>query len=684
MATYDTPGAYIEREDRARGGISRLRTDIAAFVGIAERGPARRAVAIESWKQFTAIFGGLFAPGYLAYVVKAFFENGGRRCWVVRVEGEAAQIAGTVLRAADAVNTPVWSVQASSSGAWGNGLSARLLEIRRVARRSVKATTDWAQVDSIAGFSRAGTVELIQESGGTVRREQRVLSAVDASRSRLIWNHSDGAQRLASDAPLAIVDPVLPFRIETVAYQLQVSWNGLPWRVYDDLALAPDHPRYGPKLANGVGGLFAANASQPRLREPGVGSTAELVAFGKRGRTGAVIEPVRLAELRPAPRATALKLANVDNAVTLTGGFDGLSSLTAEDFIGLDAGLDDSDAAVLADRRGIAALAEIDEISLVAVPDIHIQPRLVETVTPPRCEPNPCLPVETTIPAPPAPVIHGDLPPRFSESAVERVMAALVLHCESRGDRVALIDPPFKASTRDRLGVAAVRDFRRLFDSTYAALYFPWLEVLEQLPRASQPVVAIPPSGHVAGQIAATDLRSGVHKAPANMPLAMAERATFAIDEAIHGLLNLDGINVIRAIPGRGLRIAGARLMSSNTDFRFLNVRRLLLMIERSMETALQWAVFEGNNWLTRAKLALTTDSFLRELWTRGALMGSKAEEAFYVRCDDTNNPAAARDRGELLMEIGVAPSVPFEFVVMRIGRNANGFEITEPTLEGG
>src|ERR1700730_10804679 len=173
MATYETPGAYIEREDRAQGGISRLRTDIAAFVGIAERGPARRAVAIESWKQFTAVFG-------------ALFENAGRRCWGVRVEGEAAQIAGTVLRANDAGNTPVWSVQANSSGAWGNGLSVRLLEVRRVARRSIKATVDWVQADSIAGFARTGTVELIQQSGGSIRSEQGGLSAVDASRSRFI------------------------------------------------------------------------------------------------------------------------------------------------------------------------------------------------------------------------------------------------------------------------------------------------------------------------------------------------------------------------------------------------------------------------------------------------------------------------------------------------------------------
>jgi phage tail sheath protein FI len=262
-------------------------------------------------------------------------------------------------------------------------------------------------------------------------------------------------------------------------------------------------------------------------------------------------------------------------------------------------------------------------------------------------------------------------------------MTALVSHCERRADRIALIDPPFEAATRARLGVAAVRDFRRLFDSTYAALYHPWLEVREELPFARSPMLAIPPCGHVAGQIAATDLRIGVHKAPANIPLAMAERATYDIDEATHGLLNLDGINVIRAVPGRSLRIAGARLVSSNSDFRFLNVRRLLLMIERAIQASIQWAVFEGNDWLTRAKLMLSIDVFLRELWARGALMGASPREAFFVRCDDENNPAASRARGELLIEVGVAPSQPFEFVILRIGRTGNGFELSEAQLEG-
>src|SRR5258706_12151022 len=176
MATYDTPGAYIERADRSQGGISRLRTDIAAFVGITERGPARRAVAVESCKQFSAIFGGLFVHGYLGYVVKAFFENGGRRCWIVRVEGDAAQTAARILTAADAGASPIWRLEANSSGAWGNSLGIRLLEVRRIARRAKRMTRDWAEVDSIAGYSRAGTVELVQETSTGLLRERRILS----------------------------------------------------------------------------------------------------------------------------------------------------------------------------------------------------------------------------------------------------------------------------------------------------------------------------------------------------------------------------------------------------------------------------------------------------------------------------------------------------------------------------
>lgn len=669
MATYETPGAYIEREDRAQGGIARLRTDVAAFVGIAERGPARRAVAVESWKQFRAVFGGLFLHGYLGYAVKAFFDNGGRRCWVVRVEGEAATTSSAILNDTSAVPLPIWNVQASSSGLWGNALALRLTEVRRVMQRTKTIEHDFAEVESTAGITRFSVVEIIQENASGKVRKRRIVKDIDPASGRLTLSE-----------PVVEVTRGIPARIETVAYQLQVFSNGRLWRVYDDISLSRDHPRYGPTLVNGVEPLFATDRAR---WSGGVRPTsAELVAYGKRTRMGAVPEPVRIVELRAAPATDIPLLSPISNALALTGGTDGLSSLVATDFIGSDSSPLDSDLAQQINRRGLAALGEIDEISMVAVPDIHIQPRIVDFVIPPPCTPDSCLPHP---PIPAAPVIRAsdDPPPRFSASDIARVMSALVDHCERHRDRVALIDPPFAASVQSKLGASAIRDFRRLFESTYAALYFPWLEVHDELPQVRAPSIVIPPSGHVAGQIAATDLRIGVHKAPANSPLLSAEGTTFTIDEATHGLLNSEGINVIRVQSGRGLRIAGARLVSSDTDFRFLNVRRLLLMIERSIEASIQWAVFEGNDWLTRTKLALGIDTFLRTLWARGALMGATAEEAFFIRCDTTNNPADARDRGELLVQVGVAPSVPFEFVILRIGRTGNTFELTEVSQEG-
>lgn len=677
MAVYEVPGAYIERDDRAQGGISRLRTDVAGFIGIAERGPTRRAVAIESFKQFQAVFGNVFVHGYLAYVVRAFFENGGRRCWIVRVESDGAAISAAALAG---INGPIaWQIEANSSGSWGNSLSARLIETRRVSRRVMRATADWAEMDSVAGVRRGETVELIQPSGGAVLRELRVISVVDGVSNRLVWNQADSGLRLPSDGPLSLIDPAKPARLETVTYQLQISLAGKPWRVYDDIAPVPAHPRYGPSIVNGLAPLFAPDGSRaPALASPGKGTTAELIAFGKRQRGGAVPEPVRLVELRDPPGLAPLRLAEPGAELFLAGGRDGLDCLIADDFIGVDDPTDDSSRAVLLNRKGLAAMAEIDEVSLVAIPDIHIQPRTVAIVTPPRCTPNPCLPGAGNVPATPPTIPHEDGPPLFSDADIARVLSALVSHCEHYADRVALIDPPFAAATNEKLGIAAVRDFRKLFDSSYAALYFPWLDVLDPLPGTQAPTLSLPSCGHVAGQIAASDLRVGVHKAPANTPLLMAERPTFALDDASHGLLNTDGINVIRAVAGRGLRIAGARLVSSDLDFRYLNVRRLMLMIERSLENSIQWAVFEGNNWLTRAKLTLTIDSFLRELWSRGALMGATAEEAYFLRCNDANNPADARARGELLIELGIAASIPFEFIVLRIGRGANGFELSE------
>jgi phage tail sheath protein FI len=371
--------------------------------------------------------------------------------------------------------------------------------------------------------------------------------------------------------------------------------------------------------------------------------------------------------------------ARFDEPITLAGGADGLAQLSSYDFIGAELDALDSDLERARKSRGLRALEAIGEIAVVAIPDILIQPKPTPRFSPPPpCVADPCLPAGAPAPAQPRAPAQGDLPPVFAESAIYQVQSALIQHCEKLRDRIALLDPPLSAARDDQLGVGAVRAWRSRFDSKYAAFYYPWLRVVDPLRSALSLVREIPPSGHVAGQYAQSDFAFGVHKAPANAPLIWAEDVTVNVDDATHGILNPGGINAIRPLPGRGLRIFGARTVSSDSDWRYVNVRRMMMMIEKAIELAIQWAVFEPNSILTRAKLNLTLSNFLLSLWQRGALMGASADAAFFVKCDDDNNPARERDQGRLLATIGVAPSRPFEFIIMRVGRTHNQFEISE------
>jgi phage tail sheath protein FI len=326
----------------------------------------------------------------------------------------------------------------------------------------------------------------------------------------------------------------------------------------------------------------------------------------------------------------------------------------------------------------LRVLEAIDEVSILAVPDINVQPIAIPPTEPvPPCIPDPCLPGgPPPVAAPPA--LDLELPPAFSDNDIYRVQAAMIEQCEDTMSRLAIIDPPLSVARDERLGISAIQTWRSQFDSSYAALYFPWLKVVDPLRSLNGVTRDIPPSGHIAGQYARTDLAIGVHKAPANAPLAWVQDATISVNDAQHGVLNPLGINAIRTLPGRGIRIFGARTLSSDPDWRFINIRRLMIMIERAIYLSSQWAVFEPNDDITQAKLRLSLTSFLLSLWQQGALAGASAEAAFFVRCDRVINTPLLRDEGQLLALVGVAPVNPFEFVVVRVGQTANEFEITE------
>jgi phage tail sheath protein FI len=264
----------------------------------------------------------------------------------------------------------------------------------------------------------------------------------------------------------------------------------------------------------------------------------------------------------------------------------------------------------------------------------------------------------------------AEQPPLFSASDVYAVQRALVEHCEQQRDRVALLDPPFAADVGD------VESWRARFDSKYAALYYPWVLVYDAM--SASLVRAIPPSGHVAGVCARVDLAVGVHVAPANQDLAWAVGVGMELDAERHGLLNSLGVNCIRPTPGRGIRIVGARTVSSDPSWRFLNVRRLMCMIEEAVEESTQWTTFEPNNPALQDALAVSIRSFLEQLWGRGALVGGTPDEAFFVKCDGDTNPPSEGANGRLLAVVGVAPVRPAEFVVFRIGRTHDELEVIE------
>jgi hypothetical protein len=372
-----------------------------------------------------------------------------------------------------------------------------------------------------------------------------------------------------------------------------------------------------------------------------------------------------------------------------SGGADGLATLTADHLAAAGSvfPFDDPCAgqARTGEPWGLAALERIDEVSVVAMPDAV--PRLrVEVVTrerPRRCD---VLPADDGEPAPP-PAAHlpdeepPDRTPDRSAADVARLQRELIAHCERLRDRVALLDvPPAAAGGGDV--PEQVLLWRRDFTSRWAAAYWPWLVGPEPLPTGEL-LTRLPPSGHVAGIIARSDLRAGVHKPPANERLEGVEDVAFALDDPAHGDLNEAGIDAVRPYPGRGIRVAGARTLDREPAQRYLNVRRLLIFIAESIEEQVQWTVFEPHNRRLRQQVDRVVRAFLLGLWRDGMLDGAKESEAFHVACDETTNPPEEVETGRLICEIGVLPPWPAEFVVARIGISEGGVELIEDQAPG-
>jgi hypothetical protein len=246
------------------------------------------------------------------------------------------------------------------------------------------------------------------------------------------------------------------------------------------------------------------------------------------------------------------------------------------------------------------------------------------------------------------------------------VQTALIGHCELEGNRMAILDSPPGMTPQQikewRSGVA-------MYDSAFAAFYYPWIKVENPVGTNGDSELFIPPSGHIAGVWARTDETRGVWKAPANDTIRGCLDIERPITKNEQALLNPIGINCIRPFGTRGIRIWGARTLSSDSDWRYINVRRLFNMIETSILDGTQWAVFEPNDMKLWEGVSRTLTGFLTGLWKSGALFGASADQAFYVKCDAETNPPESIDEGKLVVEVGLAPVKPAEFVIFRISQ---------------
>ena len=304
----------------------------------------------------------------------------------------------------------------------------------------------------------------------------------------------------------------------------------------------------------------------------------------------------------------------------LAGGRDGVDAITPEDFIGFDFGP--------GERAGLLGIAVNEEVALLAIPD--------------------------------AMRFHDREPGPAGELKAQRVQDQMIAICENQKDRFAILDIP---QSKD---IEWVRRWRRRTDSSYCAYYWPWLRVTSWDDKDR----IVPPCGLLAGCYARRDAAEGVHHPAANVEIEAAHDVSLRVTEDHIGLLNADSVNTFRL--QRGVRPWGARTASSDPDWRYISVRRLFIMLRRSLEAGFAWITFEPNNEQTWKTIRDRVAAFLTDLHSRGMLAGGNLEEAFFVKCDAENNPPDQIDTGMLLCDVGVAPLSPAEFIMISLVQTMN------------
>ena len=609
MPEYLSPGVYVEEVSFRSKSIEGVATSTTGFAGMTRYGPVHfpggpltsEPRLIGSFTEFESVYGGLEllrAPtladvrlSYTAHAARVFFMNGGTRLYISRVfspRGIDPAFDWGVASSAVAVSGTTATWTARWPGEYGNvWVDTKIVRSKNAAYQAKL----FGNIVQVNGAVNGSVVEVV--TAGTPPKGNEPLTL--ANLAQISIDLTDGHQIFNRGGATFL--PATTDVIQNLGMRVTVTTDDYNVKVYDQLTAEPGTKRYIGKIL------------QPD--NPEDENAAVFLRWDPSLASGNDIAANLMVALQGNPNRR------------LSGGHDGVVA-TPSDLAGKDADPDD----VNKKATGLAALGEVDDIAIVALPD-------------------------------------GGAYDDFDSCAAAG--DALIEHAESLRYRFAVIDPPFNSS------MTQVRNFRGRFDSTYAAVYHPWIEILDPTQRSAQGApparLQLPPSGFITGIYARTDIARGVFKAPANEPLFGLVKLENNINKARQDVLNPEGINALRFFEGRGNRVWGARTISSDPEWMYVNVRRLFIYLEHSIDKGTQWAVFEPNNERLWANVRHTVEDFLLVTWKTGALMGSKPEEAYFVRCDRTTMTQNDLDNGRLICLIGVAPTKPAEFVIFRIGQ---------------
>jgi phage tail sheath protein FI len=642
MPEYLSPGVYVEEFEIGARPIEGVSTSTAGFLGETERGTTKPRI-VTSWPDYQRRFGSYFGSGkYLPYAVQGFFENGGQRCFIGRIVKTSATAAITKLQAA---GSDALTVEAIGEGSWGNDIEIKVLP---GTDSGFKLQVLYNEDDPVEEFDNLSVDESspdyydIKVNG---RSNYILLSQVD---------DDTGDEPEEGHSGTAEAGAASTITLEDTASETPDAYNGMGIEITDGTGKGQK------RIITAYNDSRVATVDNNWTDIPDIpDTTSEYRLYWIL--SGANDSLVHTGTAREGGESTIILAAEASDdddfyntmTIEITGGTGSGQTRTISDYTGetQEATVDENwvtvpddnseyqvtepTTLVLADytrtdsvqgnRKGLTGFTEIDEISIVYSPN---------------------------------------------SQNVDGLSSALIRHCQILKDRFAIIDAEQgeDASTLDpRSDPETV--------TQYAAFYYPWIYIVD--PQTGS-LRVIPPGGYMAGIYARSDTERGVHKAPANEVVRGAKKLEFLITKGEHDLLNPRGVNVIRSFPGRGIRVWGARTLSSNTLWKYINVRRLFIYIEESIEEGTQWVVFEPNNEKLWARVRATITQFLTRVWRDGALMGTKAEEAFFVKCDRSTMTQDDIDNGRLICVIGIAPVKPAEFVIFRIAQWAGGSAVTE------